>query len=39
LLNTGDQMQAFRDTFMLLGAALVVFGLLINFTIFSKVRR
>jgi MFS family permease len=38
LLNTGDQLQAFRNTFILLGAALVAFGLLVNFTIFRKVK-
>jgi len=38
LLNThGDQMLAFRNTYVMLGAALLAFGLVVNFTVFRKV--
>lgn len=37
-LNThGDQLAAFRDTFFILGIALLIFGLVMNFTVFRKV--
>ena len=40
LLDTrGDQLLAFRDTFIILGAALLVFGLLVNATVFRNVPR
>jgi MFS family permease len=39
LLNHhGNQMIAFRDTYVILGLALLVFGLVVNFTIFRKVK-
>lgn len=38
LLNHhGDKLIAFRDTYVILGAAMLVFGIVVNFTIFRKV--
>ncbi len=38
LLDSGDRMAAFRETFIILGCALSLFGLLVNFTIFRNVK-
>ena len=39
VLNTGDELVAFRQTYVLLGVALVLFGVLMDVLVFRKVAR